>query len=657
MPAPSKKQDILIIAGLLVLGLLIAAAGHYSSSSVSRHMLSKHATEAADLWFRHLESVPEDVKKIADGKGASKAILDASANLRHFTHIVRYEIFSPKGDLVYSSGKIRGATVPPLAAEFLIEKGERVNPANLSKLHLFTSDDVGKPEHYAAVLRPLIHSGKHIGSILTYIDQTHQMKILSSAFNLVAAATIVLLLVAMSAPIIVIGFKIRDRWKAEEHIRYLAHYDPLTGLANRVTFNDKLTDALMRRERTEEKIAVMFLDLDRFKEVNDTLGHSVGDALLVEFASRLKKCVRNTDIISRLSGDEFAIALLDIQDTEQVRKSVSRIFNRMALPFKLEGHDVNCSVSIGIAIGPEDGKDTNGLLKCADMALYNAKDDGRNTSSFFHNEMDELLQHRRKIETELRHALANDEFEMYFQPQYDLQSGEMSGCESLIRWNHPELGTVAPGHFISIAEESGLIVPIGEWTLRAACKTAAGWSKPYKVAVNVSPVQFRRTNVVALVQDVLAETGLPANRLELEITEAILMADTDKVMEELSNLRELGISIAMDDFGTGYSSLGYLSRFVFDKIKIDRSFMKDIESEGTATAIISTIITLGNSLGMSIVAEGVETQKQADYLRELDCGYVQGYFFGRPMPASAYEELVDAPPSSAPKAATQMKVA
>jgi diguanylate cyclase (GGDEF)-like protein len=416
-------------------------------------------------------------------------------------------------------------------------------------------------------------------------------------------------------------------------IARLAHYDPLTDLPNRVLFQKSLTEALARRARKGDQLAVHFIDLDRFKTVNDTLGHPLGDALLREAAERLRRCVREGDTVARLGGDEFAVVQTGLSDMDGATRLAARIVTAMAAPFDLAGHQVVIGASVGVSAAPSDGEDVDELLKKADMALYRAKGDGRGAFHFFERAMDEQLQARRALELDLRRALRDGEFELFYQPLYHLGDERVTGCEALLRWNHPERGMVSPADFIPLAEEIGLIVPLGDWVLRNACAEAARWPDHVRLAVNLSPAQFRDRGLVATVVSALAASGLPAQRLELEITESVLLQDNAANMAMLHDLKALGVRISMDDFGTGYSSLSYLRSFPFDKIKIDQTFVRDILHDSDALAIIKAVLDLGASMGVITTAEGVETQAQLDALRGQGCAEIQGYFISRPAPA------------------------
>jgi diguanylate cyclase (GGDEF)-like protein len=422
---------------------------------------------------------------------------------------------------------------------------------------------------------------------------------------------------------------ITERRRAEKQIAHMAHHDPLTDLPNRVLLRDRMAQALSGIARGE-RLAVLYLDLDHFKGVNDSLGHQLGDELLQAVADRLRDCVRPADTVARIGGDEFAIiqtGVAQINDTAELARTVGEA---VRAPYELSGHVVACDSSIGVAMAPNDGVEPEDLLKNADMALYRAKSDGRGTYRFFEPEMDARMKARRALEVDLRDALAGEQFDLLYQPIVGLADGRITCCEALIRWHHPERGMIPPVEFIPIAEEIGLIIPIGEWVIRKACADAARWPNDVKVAVNLSALQVMNQNLVPVLISALASAGLPAQRLEIEITETVLMQNADNTLMALHQLRELGVSISMDDFGTGYSSLSYLHSFPFDKIKIDRCFISGLPQAEDSLAIVRAVTGLAKNLNMKTTAEGVETQEQLDALRALDCTEMQGFLFSRP---------------------------
>ncbi|WP_044590216.1 EAL domain-containing protein [Bradyrhizobium sp. LTSPM299] len=432
---------------------------------------------------------------------------------------------------------------------------------------------------------------------------------------------------------------ITQQRQSEAKIEYMAHHCALTGLANRVLLNERLESALGRRIHREQMVAVHHLDLDKFKAVNDTFGHPAGDKLLKIVGDRLRGLVRETDTIARMGGDEFVIVQAPITDPAEATSLAQRVIELMSEPYDIDGHQALIGASVGIALGPGDGLRPDKLLRNADLALYRAKGDGRGTFRFFEPAMDLQMQARRIMEQDLRKALLSGEFELYYQPVVNLASNEISGFEALIRWNHPTRGMIAPSAFIPLAEEIGFIVPIGEWVIRQACATAARWPNNLNVAVNISAVQFRNPGLMQVIVGALAGSGLQPARLEIEITETVLLQNMESTLAVLHQLRELGVRIAMDDFGTGYSSLTYLQSFPFDKIKIDRSFVKDITENSGSLNIVRAVAALANGMGMTATAEGVETQEQLDKITSEGCTEMQGFLFSKPLPAHEIELL------------------
>ena len=434
---------------------------------------------------------------------------------------------------------------------------------------------------------------------------------------------------------------ITERRRIEAKIAYMAQFDALTDLPNRVKLYERLRQMLARPKRGDH-VAVFCLDLDRFKDVNDAHGHPVGDLLLQSVAGRLRQCIRDADMVARLGGDEFAIVQAGASQPTDATSLASRLIEVIGAPYEIGGRQVMIELSIGIALAPNDGLDPEQLLKNADLALYRAKADGRGLYRFFEPEMDARMQARRALEIDLRKAIANSEFELFYQPLVDMRTERVTGFEALIRWHHPERGMIPPLEFIGVAEETGLIGPIGDWVLRRACAEAATWPRDVKIAVNLSPLQFKNKGLLRSVVSALAASGLSPNRLELEITESVLLQDGDTTLAVLHELRELGVRISMDDFGTGYSSLSYLRKFPFDKIKIDQTFIFDMSDHSDSLAIVRAVIAMGNGLGIATTAEGVETAEQFKQLKLEGCTEVQGYLFSPPRPATEVRGLLAA---------------
>ncbi|EIM29328.1 putative bifunctional diguanylate cyclase/phosphodiesterase [Microvirga lotononidis] len=470
------------------------------------------------------------------------------------------------------------------------------------------------------------------GSEIVQQDQ-HELIRLHWVFSAIAASLILIGVVL----ILLLNRHNRLLGRAHEELHVLAHQDALTGLPNRVVLRSEVEQALTRLKPNGRTLAVSYLDLDHFKDVNDSFGHETGDELLKAVAERLRACIPASEgqvrnLISRFGGDEFAILQTGIRRPEECAALASRIVEALREPFSVNGQELFIGTSIGIALAQKNVTPSQ-ILKHADMALYHAKADGRGTFRFFEPDMDEQLQARRALEVDLRKAMSNGEFELFYQPQINIQKNEIGGFEALLRWHHPERGFVPPAEFIPVIEDTGLISPLGDWIIEQACKEAATWPGEMHVAVNLSPIQFRNRGLVQSVSNALASSGLSPQRLELEITESVLLQDNEMTVSTLHQLRRLGVRIAMDDFGTGYSSLSYLRSFPFDKIKIDQSFVREMSQRADCLAIVQSVANLGSSLGMPTVAEGIETEDQLRQVQAAGCTDAQGYYFGRPKPA------------------------
>lgn len=441
-------------------------------------------------------------------------------------------------------------------------------------------------------------------------------------------------------------YDLSDQKRSAAHIHHLAYFDALTDLPNRMLFNDRCAQALETAERGGRQLALLFLDLDRFKYVNDTLGHQVGDELLCKVARRLTRGLRRSDTVARLGGDEFIVLMQNCRDHDCVRRLASKIITLFEKPFVVMGHRLDIRTSIGISLYPNDGADTETLVKNADLAMYKAKEHGRGQFLFYEAKFGEQVKERLFLESELRDALRRDELTLHYQPQLDLKTGRIIGSEALLRWHHPVRGMISPTKFIPVAEDTGLILEIGEWVLRTACRQTAAWLAeglgPHRIAVNLSGAQIERGDVVALVGRVLEETDLPVASLELEVTETYVMRKAKQSIRVLEGLRDLGVGLAIDDFGTGHSSLAYLQRLPVDKLKIDRSFVTDLTEGDSQAAIARAVIALGHSLRLKVLAEGVETTEQARLLEEHGCDEVQGFLYGRPMEADALRSRLEA---------------
>lgn len=512
-------------------------------------------------------------------------------------------------------------------------------PADVVGQHVtfFQSDDLQPPEFYQNIKRSLTEHNFWQGELWSRVNDGRAVLTRLSITRIVNAA-------GEAQRFVAIFNDITELRQKDERLLYQAYHDTLTDLPNRVMLTERMLTEFQRAQRKRLMVALLFLDIDHFKYINDTLGHDVGDMLLRSVATRLLGTVRESDLVARLGGDEFVILLPEVAELKNVSLVAHKILESMAASFHLQGHDLRITVSIGISVFPQDSMSPTTLLRHGDTAMYRAKEQGRNNVQFYTPTLDRQIKERFVMETSLRRALERNEFLLYYQPKLDFRTGRISGAEALLRWKHPEMGMVPPAQFISLAEETGLIAPIGDWVLGAASRDTRRWRdmgfKDLRVAVNLSARQFRQTDLVQRIQATLEETGLDSSGLELELTESMIMHNPQETIVALHRLKEMGMTLAVDDFGTGYSSLSYLKRFPIDTLKIDRSFVNDIHIDADDAAITVTIINLAKSLRLSVVAEGVETREQFDFLNNAGCEYMQGYFFSKPVPAEEFEKLL-----------------
>ncbi len=670
-------RDRWVMAGLVTLGLFTVFACVLSGRSTINYVLSRDAREAALTWTNEIDeslrnstevTAPRDagdtievlnalaLEDTVAGAGDQNIALPTGPSFREdgfrlidgFDRLTRgwflsgldenkhefvsrmdgFVVLSPNGRALAVGGDLSADAISGILNQGDVKQA-LAHAARDDTIELADLSGDGQNDLRMAFV-PVMQDGELSRVYAFTVDQTAAASLTNVALTVVTLTTSLLIVMGFTVPAAIASRRIRERWHAEDKIRFLAMHDSLTGLPNRVQFHQHLERAVARAKRHGNLMAVFCLDLDRFKNVNDTLGHATGDALLEEVAARLKENTREVDLVGRLGGDEFAVVAEEIETPEDAMRLARRICNALGAGYQVNGHEVTTSASVGIALGPLENEPMDVLMKNADLALYRAKEDGRNTFRFFEPAMDAALQKRRRLENDLRNALRKNQLYLDYQPQFGLESGKLTGYEALVRWWHPSEGEVPPTTFIPIAEETGLIVPLGEWILKTACAYATTWPLDTKLAVNLSPAQFKTQDVYGLVRRVLAETGLDPSRLELEITEGIILQNTESVLETLTKLDQLGVSIAMDDFGTGYSSLSYLTRFPVKKIKIDRSFIDTLGSNPQNSAIVSSIVGLGQSLHVTITAEGVETEGQAAMLKKWGCDQVQGYYYGRP---------------------------
>jgi len=628
------------IASLVLIVLLFAAGGVQLSRVVAANMLRADGEAQARDWAHSVLDTADDVPAILAGVTPSDKSLALLSQASVVCEIYKYKVWNKAGELVFTWDQMHSPKTTTTIAQ---SQGKRIADSILSG-HPFTKTAAGKPpadaSYFADAYIPVKRNDVVVGAFEVYVDQTSDQALYEKSFLLTEVIIGVMVLLAGAVPGFMFYRKMRDHRRAQAEALFLAEHDSLTGLANRKMLAESARGALAWNRRNDSYVAALVLDLDRFKEINDTFGHGVGDEVLKTVAARLKSAVRAEDMVARLGGDEFVILQVGMNQPDGATFLATRLLKLLAEPCEINGLQLVCAASIGVAISPTDAEDWEELLTRADVALYRAKAEGRGTASFFETGMDASFRERRRLEADLRRALDTSAFHLAYQPLVDFEGGELVGFEALLRW--PEgWEPQSPATFIPVAEEAGLIVPIGAWVLETACHEAASWTKPLNIAVNLSPLQFSHGDIVAVVDKALKSSGLDPARLELEVTESLWLQNTDTVLDQLARLRSKGISIALDDFGTGYSSLSYLWKFPFDKVKVDRSFVTQMEIDPKAAAIVNTVVALGRTLDLTITAEGVETPEQAKALKDAGCDQGQGYLFGRPLTAAAAVALIN----------------
>jgi diguanylate cyclase (GGDEF)-like protein len=615
----------------IVLGILVS--GTWGTVKITAdHLLYQNATSAAYSWARFLAASVTDLEQIAGGEQPSAASMAFLQSARKSEDVFRYEIFNRDGFAQLVSDRDRVALVDlskhDADAARSVTGGQPI-------VEVKEGSSINQPAFFARAYVPIWVDGRVIAVVAAYVDETEQRADFYDAFLIASVLLCLLMGLAFAVPAVAWYRRTKEKQQADRRIRFLAHHDALTGLTNRPTLIEQLEKDLAVLPARGGCLAVHFIDFDRFKEVNDTLGHDGGDFLLKTFAKRLLAAIRINDTVARLGGDEFVVVQNGIAGKDEAESFAERLAATLTAPVIFKEHEILSTVSIGVSLAPENGNSPERLLKSADLALYKSKTDGRNCVRLFKAEMDTDLQTRINLEKLIRDAVLHDRFELHYQPLFEISDRRLIGFEALIRLPALDGTLIPPLVFIPVAEDMQLIDKVGTWVLREACRTAATWPEPLTVAVNLSPTQFSCGNVSDIVAAALKESGLQANRLELEITETVLLGNSEAVLTELQKLKAMGIAIVMDDFGTGYSSLSYLWRFPFDKIKIDRSFMQSFDGSGRdAETVVKTIIALGRELHMRVTVEGVETARQATFLDAVDGDQAQGYYFGRPVPAS-----------------------
>ena len=626
--------DLSLRRGVAVLltALCLLIGGIWVGTKITTdYLLYKDATSTARNWARLLAETVTDLEQIAAGEKPTRASMTLFEWAQKAGQVFRYEIYNPEGySQLASDHGVTQVNLSTFSAEAV-----RAVATNGPIVDVRAGTLAGQPKFYALAYVPVIIDGRSVAVIAAYVDETEKHDLfyrtsLIAALSLCAGAALL-----FGLPALAWYRRTKEKQQADRRIRFLAHHDALTGLANRAQLVQSLEQALAVLPLRRDGIAVHFLDLDRFKRVNDSLGHDGGDFLLKTVAERLRAVIRVEDVVARLGGDEFVLLQTGVAGRVQAEDFARRIVSAVTVPMTLKDRPFLATVSVGVALAPADGTNPERLLKSADLALYKAKADGRNCIRFFAAEMDTELQARFELERVIRDAVLHDRFELHYQPLFEISERRLIGFEALIRLPAEDGTLIPPLVFIPVAEDLQLIDKIGAWVLREACRTAATWPEHLTVAVNLSPAQFLAGSVSNIVAAALKEAGLAAHRLELEITETLLLGNSEAIMAELQVLKAMGVAIVMDDFGTGYSSLSYLWRFPFDKIKIDRSFMQGFEgSSRDAKTVVKTIIALGRELNMRVTVEGVETATQAAFLDKADGDQAQGFFFGRPVPAS-----------------------
>jgi diguanylate cyclase (GGDEF)-like protein len=615
----------------LILGLLLGGTW-LTVKTTSDYLLYRSATDSAQNWAQFLAANVRDLEQIAAVETPSSASLTFFDSARKAGDVFRYAIFNRYGYPVLVSDHDKVTPVElsgfnPNAARSISETRPIVDAKD--------GRAQGEPNHFAEAFVPVLVGARTVAIVAAYVDQTDERNRFYRTF-LVGAATLCLLTgLSFGIPAIAWYFRTKEKQQADRRIHFLAHHDALTGLANRTRLIERLDAALAVLPSTGGVVAVHFIDIDRFKDVNDTLGHDGGDFLLRTVAQRLQEMTRIEDLVARLGGDEFLVVQTGLSDKKEADSFAHRIASILSAPLIFKEQELTQRVTIGVAIAPTDGTTSERLIKCADLALYSEKTAGRNCIRFFVPEMDMAMHERLRLENIIRNAVAHDKLVLHYQPIYEIKDRTLIGFEALVRMSAPDGTLIAPATFIPLAEEMHLIDKIRQWVLLEACRTASTWPKEQTVAVNLSPAQFGSGAINDVVEAALKDSGLVPHRLELEITESLLLGDNEKTTAQLLQLKARGISIALDDFGTGYSSLRYLWQFPFDKIKIDRSFMQSFEHSGRdVETVVKSIIALGREMHMRVTVEGVETSNQADFLHDADADQVQGFYFGRPVPAS-----------------------
>jgi diguanylate cyclase (GGDEF)-like protein len=634
LTSPILRKATLVGFVVVLLGLGVAAV----LKSTVEYLLYWDATGAAESWAKYVAENVTDIGEIAEGQPPSAESMAFLIRTQQIRYIFGFEIIDLHGYVQLTSdgskiSSVRGAEYSATAAR----------AAELGRPIISVQEGVPpvRPKNYSEAFLPVMADGRPQAIVAAYVDLSEQNDHFRQAFLLATLALCLLISGAVGVPTIAWRRRTKEKQQAEQRVRFLAHHDMLTGVANRAQFVEKLGDALAALPRRGGCVAIHFVDLDHFKEINDSFGHEGGDFLLKTVAERLRTLTGGDDVLARLGGDEFVVVQARVSGKRQAENFARLLKDAVIAPIKFQEREIIATVSIGVALGPMDGANPDRLLKSADLALDKSKADGGNRIQFFLPEMEAALQARMTLEKTLRNAVVRERFILHYQPLFELSSERLVGFEALIRLPADDGTLIPPTAFIPVAEDMRIIGEIGAWVLHNACQAAATWPEPLVIAVNLSPAQFEAGDIGDIVASALRESGLAAHRLELEITESLLLSNSAAIMTELQTLKAMGVAIVMDDFGTGYSSLSYLWRFPFDKIKIDRSFMQGLDSSDRhAETVVKTIIALARELGMRVIVEGVETAKQAAFLGGTDADQVQGFLFGRPVPIAEVSTVI-----------------
>jgi diguanylate cyclase (GGDEF)-like protein len=641
----SLRTDRAKLAALAFSIVLLAVLGAEFNRAIFERLLRADAESTAQAWARTLLDSTDEIPALIAGKSPTERTSRLLKEAVEVGPVYRYRLWSLQDEQVSHSERVPGLSTPKSMIEQCGTQGAIAVLSGSTCTTLVVSHLPRNPRHFAVSFVPIVQNRTVVGVLETYVDLEEHFDLYEKAFLLSWIVTAITVIFAGGIPFYLVRLKMKAHRIAAEEALFLAEHDNLTGIANRRRLNEDASAALAWSRRSQSQVAVLLLDLDHFKEINDNYGHAAGDDLLRKFARRIASVIREEDTVARLGGDEFVVIQVGVAQPMGAKALTDRLLVALAEPYDLPGIQIRCGSSIGVAITPEDASDWDGLLSCADAALYKAKAAGRKAVCFFQPGMDASLRDRRRMESDINRALETRAFRIAYQPISSFHEGTLLGFEALLRW--PEAWPVrCPAEFIPIAEECGLMPAIGAWVLERACTTAAAWKEPLKIAVNLSPVQFRQGDIVATVEDALRVSGLPAERLELEITENLWIENTDAVLEQLARLKQIGVSITLDDFGMGDSSLKYLWKFPFDRVKIDRSFVSEMEGDPKAAAIVNTIVALGSTLHLTIAAEGVETLAQAQLLHDSGCDQAQGFLLGRPLTAASANALIRAGHSS-----------